>query len=162
MPCLKATTRAITLLILVGLVAVSSLGCGESVESGEDYEPERKARALDGARKWTVEKSQQVTADLLVAIISDIPDAGPLGLAVVAQLEGVPISWDYAEPVDEGEYSYKVIATASLQVTLDLPPLPVKTYEVSLPFGIWVDVVTSSATYWGADFRTARVVEVEQ
>ena len=159
---MKATTWAITLLILVGLVAVASLGCGESGESGEDYEPERKARALEGAREWTIEKSQRVTADLMTAIISDIPNAGPLGLAVVAQLEGVPIAWDYAEPVYEGEYSYKVIATASLQVTLNLPPLPVKTYDISLPFGIWVDVVTSSATYWGADFRTARVVEVAQ
>ena len=145
------------LLAIVVLFLVASIfGCGDSEE-------ERKAQALNSARSWaedTTENSELVIAEIVTLVTSDIPGASLFSGVIADQIAGL-LSWEYSEPVNTTGDFYELTATVSTQATLDLPLIGSKTYEAKLPFDLTVDLGTGTVTDWSADFESAKVGETE-
>ena len=145
-----------TFAILCCLMLIAVLGCGDS-------EAEKKEQALNAARSWaedTTENSKLVIAEIVTLVTSDIPGASLFSGVIADQIAGL-LSWEYSEPVNTTGDFYELTATVSTQATLDLPLIGSKTYEAKLPFDLTVDLGTGTVTDWSADFDSAKVGETE-
>lgn len=134
-------------------IALMGSGCGDS-------EADRKAQALTAARAWTETEPEKVITPMVSLVTSGIPGASLFSGFIADQIADW-ITWRYSDPLKAGDDIYTVVATASAEATIDLPLAGEKTYGVSLPFNLEVDISAGTVTQWSPDPLRGSIGEVE-
>lgn len=140
---------------LACLLTIGILGCG-----GGDAEADAKAQALSTARTWTETEPEKLITPIVGIVTSGIPGSS-LFSGLIAEQVADTLTWTLSEPVIVTGDIYKVIATASVETTLDIPLVGEKTYGVRLPFNLQVNSSTSTVTEWSPDLDSASLGELE-
>ncbi len=144
-------TRALLSLFACVIGIAGIMGCG-------DGEADRRERAMEGARTWANENTELVIGEATELITSAVPGATLLSDLIAEQIVN-QLSWEFSGVAVASESVYRVRATVSVRVNLDLPVVGEKAYGASLPFDLEVDGDTGEVTKWSVGFDDAWVGE---
>ena len=133
--------------VLVALVlAVAVVVAVVSFRSGED----RAAIASEVANEW-VEENIDAVSDAMVEVLTlapalgglleNVPSAKTLLAGAVADQVRDKIDWTFSTPSPQDDVTYRVTATAGLDIEIDPPILSALTYTATLPFHLLIDTV---------------------
>ena len=103
-----------------------------------------KAIAAEVARALANDSINRVSDVVAEIVIGEEPIVTRLVAGALASLILQNLAWDYSEPERDSEDRYSVIATATANVKIEMPPLVDKSYVVSLPFNLDVDADAKS------------------
>lgn len=145
----KSSWQMFALILLIVSCAGLMAGCGE----------DKNAIAAEVARGWTNSSISDISDAVAEMVIDEEPIVARLAAAALAGLIRENLSWDYSEPERISEDRYSVIATATADVKIEIPPLADKLYVVSLPFNLEVDTDARSVLRWVPDLRSAKFDE---
>ena len=141
----------VALLFVCLIIGIMSVGCGDS-------EANRQARALEAASAWADENTDLVVGETVDLITSAVPGASLLSDLIAEQIVD-QLSWEFSAPALASESVYRIRATVSVRVNLDLPVVGEKAYRASLPFDLEVDTDTGEVAKWSVGFDDVRVGE---
>ena len=147
------------LAVLTALIfTVVAVACGG--------EPDREAIAAEVATEW-VEDNTEVVSELVVKLLFLSPTLGdtlgklPFAESLLARLVSDQmrenVGWSYSTPAQDREALYRVTATATLEVEIDLPVIGERPYAVTLPFQLLIDTDAKSVEEWAVDLEHAVV-----
>jgi len=137
-------------LTLVCLALLASFACGS--ESQEDI-------SLEVAKEWTDDSIENVSESVVQLVVGEFSIVGRLAADVLADQVKERISWSYRGIGSEGDDSYRVVATASLNLNIDIPIIGDKEYSVSLPIDLWVNTADRTVDRWVPNIPSASVTE---
>ena len=147
--------RAAILLLMLAISAIP-VGCGEDrAEVSTTVAMEWSQDSIDTVSEVLVELL--MVAPILRDTLEKIPTAETLLTGFVADQIRANIAWHYSEPVSDKQALYRVIATAAIEIEIDLPLLDAFPYAVTLPFHLMVDTDARTVQDWTADFGNAAV-----
>ncbi len=119
-----------TLLALLFALAFLVIGCGG--ESPEDI-------ALDAAERWTTDSVASIAGDIGGAVTSDIPLLAQLASSAIEEQIREKVRWSFEPPSETGTDRYSVVARAIVGVTVPVPLVADKEYDVSVAFNLVAD-----------------------
>ena len=150
--------RAALLLALVLAVTGTAVSCGQ----------DRAEIATEVANEWVQDStdtvSEVIVELLLVApalrdILENVPSAKTLLAGIVADQVRDKIAWAYSTPTPQDDVTYRVTATAGLDIEIDPPILSALTYTATLPFHLLIDTDARTVQDTTVDFGSAAVRE---
>ena len=141
----------IALLFVCLIAGIMGVGCG-------DNEAERQERAIEAARAWAGENTDLVVGEATEPITNAIPGATLLSGVIADQIVN-QLSWEFSEPEKASESLYRVRATVSVRVNLDLPVVGERAYRASLPFDLEVEADMGEVAKWSVGFDDVWVGE---
>ena len=133
------------------LLSVIIVACGGGKSDSE--------KALDLARNWVDSNTDAVADEIAKFVIGEVPIVSALAGNAIAREINKRMQWSYSEPENMTGRVYRVTATASVEPKFDIPLLGSKTYQISLPFVLQVDVSNGEVTGWSPDATEASVSE---
>ena len=143
------TTFAVPMLCLTLLMLI---GC--SGETQEDI-------ALEVAEKWTDVSIDNVSDSVVQVLVGEFPIISRLAGGILATQVKERVSWNYRGVGSEGDDIYRVVATASVNLSFSLPVVGDREYAISLPFDLWIDTEERSVNRWVPNISSASVSEKE-
>ena len=147
---IKPSSRISALALLVIACAGLLAGCGSE---------DKKQIAAEVAAKWTDTSINDASDAVAELIIGEKPIVTQLAGRVLAGRIRENLSWEYSEPERKGEDRYVVIATATADIKVEVPPLIDRRYVASLPFKLDVDTGAKNVSKWVPDFLAAKIEE---
>lgn len=150
--------RIAVLSALVLAVAVAAVSCGGG--------PDREAIAAEVSTEWvddSIEVVSEVVVELLILspalgdTIGELPGAESLLAGIVADQIRDKVDWSYSTPALDRESLYRVTATATLEIAIDLPVIKEQPYAVTLPFRLLIDTDARTVEQWAVDLEAATV-----
>ena len=146
---MSKTAIAVPMLCLTLLML---FGC--SGESQEDI-------ALEVAENWTDDSIENVSDSVVQLVVGEYPIVSRLAGDILATQIKERVSWTYRGIGSEGDDSYRVVATASVNLSISLPVIEDREYAVSLPIDLWIDTEDRSVDKWVPNISSASVTEKE-
>ena len=146
--------RLVTLSLLVVAVAALVAGCG-SGESQQDI-------ATEVAMTWVDESIEDVSDAVVQLLVGDIPGLGQIAGDALTEQVRENVEWSYSTGESLGEDKYRLAATGSVTVAVEIPLLGAKTFVVSMPLVLDVDTETRTVDRWSPDISSASVQEQDQ
>ena len=108
-------------------------------------------------RLWVDDNKDIIAAEVLGVLSVEVPLAGPLVDTVLRVQVDENLDLVFAVPGRVSEGVYRLPVTAETEFELDLPLVGERTYEVSLPFNVDVDIRAREVTDWSFDVSSATV-----
>ena len=108
-------------------------------------------------RLWVDDNKDIIAAEVLGALAVEVPLAGQLADTVLRAQVDENLDLVFAVPSRVSEGVYRLPVTAETEFELDLPLAGERTYEVSLPFTVDVDIRTREVADWSFDASSATV-----
>ena len=144
--------KASIIVPLLCLTLLASFGCAG--QSQEDI-------AVEVAEKWTDDSIESVADSVVQVLVGEFPIVSRLAGDILADQVKERVSWSYRGIGSEGDDTYRVVATASVNLSLSLPFIGDREYSVSLPIDLWVDTENRSVNRWVPNISSASVREIE-
>ena len=138
-------------LLTFSAVLILAVGCGGGARNEE--------KALQAAQEWTASTTEAIVGAIVDLVIGNVPIASGKAIDMVTNQINKGITWDYSQPQQSSGNIYRVTATASTEVTFDVPLLGAKTYEAVLPFDLQVDIDRVAVQDWAPVLTAATVGE---
>ena len=150
------------LAIGLGLVLVVALALAVACEDGMGGPTPTKAEiAEEAAREWVNTGIGKVADEVIDFAIGEVPLVSRLATDALEKQIRESAAWTFATPQPGFGHRYDVTATVSVQLTIDLPLLDVRTYLVSLPVRLDVDTVDKAILDWSPHIPGATIEEVD-
>lgn len=157
-----ALAMTLSMTRVVFLMALMLAMIGTAISCGRD----REAISTEVATEWVADSISTVSevlvellmvAPVLRDTLEKMPAAETLLAGVVADQIRANIAWHYSAPVPEQQALYRVTATATVEIEIDLPFVEAWPYAVTLPFHLLIDTDARAVQDWTADFENAAV-----
>ena len=111
------------------------------------------------AQAWTASTTKAVVSAIVDLVIGNVPIAPGFASNKITEQVNKRLAWDYSDPQESSGNIYRVTATASTEVSIEVPLLGSKTYQAVLPFDLQVDVEAESVKDWAPVLSAATVGE---
>ena len=98
-----------------------------------------------------------VLAPVLRDALGRMPESRSLVAGLVADQLADNIACSYSTPAHDGQALYRVTATASTEIEIDVPGIGVRAYAVTLPFHLLIDTDGRVVGEWPIDLEGAAV-----
>lgn len=129
--------RTIIAFLIVGFITLISCGPGG---------PKREDIALEVAQEWTSTSVATAATMISEALIQDQPTLQALAASLIEDQIRQNVTWDYATPTQLNGRMYEAVATATTSVSVDIPILGNKGFEVSGKFILQIDTDSREVT----------------
>ena len=149
----ETRTQAVTLtgLLVASITLLLLVGCGGGANNEE--------KTLLVAQAWTASTTEAVVSAIVDLVIGNVPVAPGFASDKITEQVNKRLAWDYSDPQESSGNIYRVTATASTEVSIEVPLLGSKTYQAVLPFDLQVDVEAESVKDWAPVLSAATVGE---
>ena len=119
--------KTATALLVLGLITLT--GCG----------PNSEAVALEVAQDWASDSVTSAASNISDALLQDQPILEAIAASVVEDQIRSNVSWNFSSPRQLNGSRYEVMATANSSVTISIPILGDKTFDISGSFVLEID-----------------------
>ena len=148
--------RIVVILTLMLAISGTAVGCSEDrAEISTTVAMEWSQDSIDTVSEVLVELL--MVAPVLRDTLEKMPTAETLLTGFVTDQIRANIAWHYSVPTPGQQALYRVTATATVEIEIDLPLLDALPYAVTLPFHLIVDTDAPAVKDWTADFDNAVV-----
>ena len=142
--------RLIPVVIVALGICFVAVSCG-----GNDSEKV----ALQAAEDWGKSSINNVSAAIGEEVTGSTPVLSVLAGAVIEDLLRDRIRWEFSIPVKQSDNRYEVIAKASATISIEIPLLPDKGYDVSAVYELDVDTGRAQVVDSRLDLSSIRINE---
>ncbi len=120
----------VALLAPVFILTIMVFSCG-----GDSAE----AIASEVAESWASDSMTSVASDIGGAITGEIPLIAELASSAIEEQIRETVKWSFESPSEIGTNRYSVVARAAVRITVPIPLVADKEYEVSVAFNVVAD-----------------------
>ena len=111
------------------------------------------------ATDWVTDSTSIVTGEFVDLVVGDIPFVSQLARSVLEDQIRDSVTWEFSTPECGSNSRCEVVATASVEIVVDLPLAEPRRFTASLPFNLLVDTERRELVRWVPDLPAASVRE---